>query len=238
MLGKLFRLADDNGKVARAPRIRMLREADARSGFVELARFEAIVRRMPEPHALALKVAYALGWRRGEVFELEWRHADLERGVLRLEPGETKTKEGRTAFLPPDLAEELRVHRARVEVLQRQLGRVLPDVFVWLKGRRAGRRIGDFRKTWVRACREAGAPGLLVHDLRRSGIRNMVRAGIAEHTAMKISGHRTRSVFDRYDIVSEGDLREAAQKLAASAVPVAPGTFEGTIAPSKVKSLR
>jgi integrase len=129
------------------------------------------------------------------------------------------------------------VHRARVEMLQRQLGRVLPDVFVWLTGRRAGCPIGDFRKTWVRACREAGAPGLLVHDLRRSGIRNMVRARISEHTAMRISGHRTRSVFDRYDIVDESDLQEAARRLASTRTP-ATGTLSGTIEPTRVKSLR
>ncbi|MBI3028810.1 MAG: hypothetical protein HYY64_04780, partial [Candidatus Rokubacteria bacterium] len=117
------------------------------------------------------------------------------------------------------------------------------EVFVRVKGKHAGRPIGSFRKTWARACRAAGAPGLLVHDLRRSGIRNMVRAGVAEHTAMRISGHKTRSVFDRYDIVSESDLQEAARRIAASAavsgaVPVAAGTITGTIGRSGVKSPR
>jgi len=125
-----------------------------------------------------------------------------------------------------------------VEAIQRQIGRVIPDVFVRLKGQHAGRPIASFRKTWAHACRAAGAPGLLVHDLRRSGIRNMVRANIPEHTAMKISGHRTRSVFDRYDIVSESDLREAARWLASIAVPGAPGTVAGTVGRSAVKSPR
>jgi integrase len=216
MLRRLFRLAVEHGTVARVPPIRLLREPPPRAGFVEPAQFEALVRHLPEPHALAVRLCYTLGWRRGEVFGLERRHVDLAAGALRLEPGETKTGEGRLAFLPPELLAALRAHLERLDALQRQLGRVIPRLFVYLRGRWMGRPIRDFRKVWRRACRAAGSPGLLVHDLRRSGIRNMVRAGIPEHTAMKISGHRTRSVFDRYDIVSEGDLREAARRLAAA----------------------
>jgi hypothetical protein len=76
-----------------------------------------------------------------------------------------------------------------------------------------GERIESFRKAWKSACHPAKLPELLFHDLRRTGVRNLVRAGVPERVAMAISGHRTRSTFERYNITSERDLREAAKKL-------------------------
>jgi integrase len=121
-------------------------------------------------------------------------------------------------YLTPELRTALEGQLARVEALSKQLGRIIPYLFPHLgKGRLQGTRIKDFRKAWQTATRRAGVPGRLRHDLRRTAVRNLTRRGVVERVAMKVTGHRTRSVFERYNIVSDGDLRDVAQKMATPA---------------------
>jgi integrase len=117
--------------------------------------------------------------------------------------GDSKNGRGRVLALDGDL-------RALIE--RRFKARVLGTDLVFHVD---GEPIVDFRKSWASACKAAGVAGRLFHDLRRTAIRNMVRAGVREGVAMAISGHRTRSVFDRYNIVNEGDLRDAMKKTSA-----------------------
>ena len=163
---------------------------------------------------------------------------DLIARVVRLEPGTTKNDEARTLPLTKDLFEVLS--------MQKSVRDSKHPTCPWVFFNEAGRRIGRFRRSWAAACKEVGLveengePGRLFHDLRRSGVRNLIRAGVPEAVAMRISGHKTRSLFERYNIVSERDLHEAARKLetyvSAQVNPVASGHTLGTPGDLSTKS--
>jgi integrase len=222
ILSRMLKLAYENDRLRRVPLIRKLKEAEPRSGFFELEQFEAVRRHLSEDLQAAIAVAYTYGWRmQSEVLALERRHLDLEAGTLRLDPGMTKNRKGRIVYLTPELKAILGAHVEHVKALERRLGRIIPWLFPHLPAphvaaRLVGSQRADFRKAWIAACRLAGVPGRLRHDFRRTAARNLIRRGVPERVAMTITGHLTRSVFDRYNIVSDGDLREAARRLSAS----------------------
>ena len=214
VLNRMLRLAYERGKLLRLPIIRLLKENGPRQGFFEREQYDAVRRQLRPDLQVALGIAYTLGWRmRSEVLALTLRQVDLKAGTLRLEPGTTKNDEGRTVYLPVDLKALVAAQVERVRALERRTGQIIPFLFPHLKGRRAGERIKDFQRVWRSACKKAGVPGMLRHDCRRTAVRNMVNAGIPERVAMTVTGHKTRAVFDRYHIVSPGDLQEAARKL-------------------------
>jgi integrase len=198
---------------------------------------------------VAVSIAYAFGWRmQSEVLTLQRRQVDLNACTLRLDPGMTKNDDGRIVYLTPELVDLLRAQDERVQLLEMTTGRKIPHLFPYLDGEHGGERILDFRKAWRTACVEAmleglegtarveraaelkaaiarkEKPGLLKmirQDFRRTAVRKLVNRGVPERVAMKVTGHKTRNVFDRYHIVSPADLQEAARKLA--------GTFSGTL---------
>jgi integrase len=187
-------------KVPQIPYIPMLKENNVRKGFIEYEEFMTLQEALPAYLKPVLLFAYLTGWRRSEILNLQWNQVNLKEGSVRLEPGETKNKEGRTIYMEPELC----------EVMQKLYrNRLMSCLHVFHS---QGKKISDFRGAWGTACKAICKPGMLFHDLRRSGVRNMVRAGIPERVAMTISGHKTRSVFDRYNIVSQDDLKEAAKK--------------------------
>jgi integrase len=226
ILGRMLRLAHENGKLLRVPVIRKLKEAAPRSGFFEEEQFEWVKKRLPDDLQLAVTIAYTYGWRmQSEVLALDLRHLDLVAGTLRLDPGMTKNDEGRVVYLTPELKAQLAAHVERIRALERKLKRVIPYLFPYfddtphLSPRLIGTRRRDFRKAWLTVCKAAGVPGRLRHDFRRTAARNLVRRGVSERVAMSITGHRTRSVFDRYNIVNDADLRDAARRISATSAP-------------------
>jgi len=218
-LKRAFSLAARAGTVLHKPYIPMLALHNTRTGFFSDEQLASLVAHLPSEAAAVVRFASVTGWRiPSEVLKLQWKNVDRKAGVLRLEPGTTKNADGRTFVIGPlvDLKAVLDEQWAIHETLK-QAGTIYPLVFFRMvddQGELKPKPIRAFRKAWASACHAAGRPGAVPHDLRRCAIRAMLRAGISEHTAMLMSGHKTASVFRRYAIVSEQDLAEAAVKLA------------------------
>ncbi len=219
-LRRAFRLAVRQKRLAVAPSISLLAEHNVRQGFVEPATFEAIAARLPVVLRDLARFAYLSGWRKGEVMTLAWTDVDRPRGLVALRREHSKNEEPRVLPLTPALAAIIgRRWQARTVALADGTTGLAGHVF-----HRGGRPIRTFRGAWGAACEAAGVPGTLFHDLRRSAVRNFERAGVSQAVAMKLSGHKTPSIYRRYRIVDETDLRQALAKvehaMAADQAPV------------------
>ena len=199
-LKRSFKLAVAAERLSRAPHIQMLEEHNARQGFLEHGEFVALREALPERLRDPIVFLYLSGWRVSEMKTLEWRDVDLAGNVVRLAPEKSKNKDGRILPLSGELAQLIvRAHEARR----------LDCPFVFHNN---GKPIVDFRDAWSVACEKIGLGKRLVHDMRRTAVRNLVRAGVSERVAMALSGHKTRSVFDRYNIVNTTDLVSAMER--------------------------
>lgn len=192
-------------KVDRVPYIPMLKENNIRKGFFEHGDYLALKDALPSYLKGFVTFAYKTGWRVSEISNLTWNQVDRDQGIVKLEPGETKNDEGRTVYLDEELKEVF----ANQWESRRKSGKLIHYVFPNHEGKD---RIKDFRGAWDTACQNAEIGKRLFHDLRRTAVRNMVRAGIPERVAMMVSGHKTRSVFERYNIVNDADLKAASEK--------------------------
>jgi integrase len=192
-------------KVSQVPNFPRLKENPPRKGFMDDARYRVLCEHATEPWLRALlATAYTFGFRKAELLNMRVRQIDLLERTIVLDPGTTKNDDGPTAKMTDE------VHGLLLACVR---GKESDEfVFTW----EGGEPVRDFRDRRDKLTKAAKLDGLLLHDLRRSAVRNLVRAGVTERVAMMISGHKTRAIFDRYNIVSEADLAEAAKKLERS----------------------
>ncbi len=214
-LKRAFRLAHRAGRILVVPWVEKLSEMNARTGFFERADFGRLVHALPRDLRAAAIVAYVTGWRMiSEILTRRWTHLDLRAGWLRLEPGESKTDEGRQFPLLPELRRVLR-WQARTRLVG------VPWVFhhegapLFYRATKGGLLPSAYlRAAWLAACKTAGLPGAIRHDFRRTAARDLLRAGVSVPVVMRAMGWRSEAMLRRYAIVAEQDLQEAGAKRA------------------------
>ncbi|HEY6351564.1 MAG TPA: site-specific integrase [Candidatus Angelobacter sp.] len=189
-------------KVTRIPAFPHLAENNVRKGFLEDGQYQKLIGYCPELWFRSIvECGRTYGWRISEVLNLRVNQVDTAHRVIRLEPGTTKNKSGR----------EVVMTEAVYQLLSACIFGKSADDFVFTRPN--GKPVRDFRITWENACSHTGVPNLLFHDLRRTAARNLRRIGIGENVIMRIGGWKTRSVFQRYDIVDNRDIADAMKKL-------------------------
>ena len=226
VLRRMFSIQIDGGKLSRKPKFVMLDGEKVREGFVDHGDFLRVLGGLPEHLKPAVEFLYYAGWRKSAVRNLQWKEIDMRGRAARLKIANFKNSEPWVLPLSGRLWE---IIQARAKV------RRLDCPYVFHDG---GQKIGDFRKAWQTASVAAGLgsfvkaekpaeqgakkkrqrkkyTGLLVHDMRRCAARNLSRAGVSEQVAMRITGHKTPSMYRRYRIIDENELREALDKTQA-----------------------
>ena len=191
-------------KLTYSPRFPSLAENNARQGFFERGEFTAVISKIEDVHVKDFcEWFFFTGMRPKGIRSLTWGDFNRETWTIKLQGKDSKTGKPLSLALVGPLR----------SIIERRLAaRRLDCPFIF---HRDGSVMGEFRKTWKTACKRAGLTGKLVYDFRRTAVRNMTRAGVPRGVAMKISGHKTESVFERYNITSDDDIREAVAKTAA-----------------------
>ncbi len=181
--------------------VSLLNEPNVREMTLRPTMLERVLEAAPPAFAPVIEFDYETGLRKTEVRFLRWEQIDFVEGCIRLSAKETKTNQARVVYLTSRAKEIL-------DAQPRQLHS--PYVFV---NPDTGQPWSELNKMLRRSCERAGLKGIWFHDLRRSFVTNARRSGVPESVVMKFSGHRTRSVFDRYNIIDEGDLKAAVEQL-------------------------
>lgn len=214
---RMLKIAKRDKKIHDVPFIEFQKEPPARKGFLERDKFEELIKLLPTHLRPLVTLLYYCGTRIGEALQIEWSQVSLDARLIRLEPDQTKTSEARVLPLPSVLVNML-------TAIEPKKGKVFDGT--------------NLRKEWMTACASCGLgtkieiegkpydpryEGLTLHDLRRSAVRNLINAGVRERVAMQITGHKTRSVFDRYHIVSPVDVTNAMRAVEAATLATPEG---------------
>src|SRR5579875_742233 len=230
VLRRMMNLARTEGKIQALPYFPTLKENPPRKGFIAHEQFARLLAVLPEKLRPLIILLYWTGVRVGEAQKIEWSQVDLNKRQIVMLGEQTKSGQPRILPLPDEL----------IEILQ-----AVPEPD------RKGRAFyqGSFRRSWARACERAGLgrriktssgfpkyERLLVHDLRRSAVRNLREAGVAETTIMAISGHRTTEVFRRYSIVSAEDLHKAMRQVQGSSKMIDVQSVPANVPPATLPS--
>ena len=204
VLRAAFRQGIQHDLVQRMPYIKRLPSLGVRNEFFSREEIDVLLPWLPEHLRDVVLFAFLTGWRKGEIVGLQWRNVNRAGAVIRLDPSQNKNRTVRVLTLQGQLTALIeRRWQAR------KAGQTLADrVF-----HRSGRELRDFRDAWLTACRRAGLGHRMFHSLRRSAARNMSLQGVPEKVIMSIMGHKTRVMFDRYNIVTESDQRAYARLL-------------------------
>jgi integrase len=232
-LRRAFTIAVEHERLSVVPRIKLYAEHNARQGFLERNDFDAVVAHLPAYLQDFARFAYGSGWRKGELKKLEWSAVASDNSRVTLRREHSKNGEPRVLPVVGGLADII-ARRRNAREYQTLTGEKAESRYVFHRG---GKAVGDFRKAWATACiaarfakpkmRRDGQPELdraghpvmqptlIFHDLRRSAVRNLVAAGVDQSVAMRVTGHQTVSVFQRYRIVSDDDVRAALERMQA-----------------------
>jgi integrase len=217
-------------KVQFVPAFPRLKENPPRKGFIEDEQYRKLADDCGELWLRTLlALAYNFGLRKEEMLNVRVRQFNAAERTLTLDPGSTKNDDARHIVLTRECFELVKAcafgKSADASLLTRKDHKPIRDFRVaWYKlcvkaglGKMHCPKCSTVSREYAKQCATCKAQlsyrGLILHDNRRSAVRRMVRNGIPERVAMTISGHKTRSVFDRYNITSEADLRDAASKL-------------------------
>ena len=202
---RAYSLAVENRHLSEqdVPRIKLIAKVhNTRKGFCNRPEFDAIHRNLPVGLQDFSLFGFLTGWRKGEISSLTW--SNVHDGTIRLDDEDSKNGEGRSLEIAGELVGMME---------RRQAARLAGNVLSNFVFHRNGKPVKRFQKAWASACRKAGCPERLFHDLRRSAVRNLIRSGVPQSVAMRISGHKTISMFQRYNISSKDDLKAAMESV-------------------------